>query len=547
MKHRSIFSAILVVLSMTVSYAQDPVTLYTKAMTAYQQKDYTNAAASFTQVFSLSGYGLQSNQLYDGACIYSLNGNFDEALRILHYLADNRFYSNYDHLSRDTDLEKMHDLPGWKPLLEKVIENKRTLPARTRARVRTELLKAKRLLIADNGQLWGEAIWTDNFLVLDPENNLYSIHPFPGSTGSDSSLYTAKAPPNTLSQTNSVQPYNGKDYAIITTGYLADSSATIIHEMFHVLQYSKVKLSGDAIPYLDNYDARQWLRLEYAALKNALQASREKRSLKLIRQMLEDALRYRKLRQSAYLSFLEKEIQIETLEGMANYTGYRLSSFPDKYERAIHEINQRELADTYTRPFPYATGLAYGILFDHLGLKWKTGLDHTYNFLDIYEKLAGKIDTADRLVTASNARSNYTEIHRQELNRKEENEKRIRYYTDMLINQPTLTVKLVNDTFSCSFNMNGTMTLEDKGTIYSRIKGEDRSGKNFGSFSTIDGKDTLGFAGILGSADRRKFVFPLPISIEGNIIKGEFYEIRLSDGWKVQKMNGKGDMEVVRE
>ena len=52
---------------------------------------------------------------------------------------------------------------------------------------------------------------------------------------------------------------------------------------------------------------------------------------------------------------------------------------------AISEINQREQAQTYTRPFPYATGPAYGLIFDYLKINWKTGLDTIYNFLKIYE------------------------------------------------------------------------------------------------------------------------------------------------------------------
>ncbi len=31
-----------------------------------------------------------------------------------------------------------------------------------------------------------------------------------------------------------------------------------------------MNLNGNAISYLDNYDAREWLRLEYQALRNAL-------------------------------------------------------------------------------------------------------------------------------------------------------------------------------------------------------------------------------------------------------------------------------------
>lgn len=71
---------------------------------------------------------------------------------------------------------------------------------------------------------------------------------------------------------------------------------------------------------------------------------------------MKDAVIFRKERQQQYSKYLNDELEIETLEGLANYTGFVLSSYDNKYEKAIEEINQREEAKTYTRPFPYATG-----------------------------------------------------------------------------------------------------------------------------------------------------------------------------------------------
>lgn len=541
-----VWGSAFLLLGLTILNAQETISPYTEAMAAYEKKDYAKASSAFTAAFKKSGYKLSSSQLYDGACIYGLNQEYSQAFSLLNYLATSRFYSNIEHLSSDPDLEKLHALPEWKTLLQKVSDNKKNLPARNREKAKTELLKAKRILDEDAGKLWGENIWAQNLLVLDNDNTIYSLYSFPGSENTGSGLYIRKAPANTLSQTNSVQPYEDKDYAVVMTSYLNDSSATIIHELFHVLQTSKIKLSGDPVNYLDNYDAREWLRLEYQALRNALRAAQNKKKRTDIKQALEDALRYRKLRQTAYAAFLNKELQIETLEGLANYTGYKLSSVDDKYERAILEITSREQSPTYNRPFPYATGLAYGLLFDHLGLKWKSGLTHPYNFLQIYETLKKNIDTSRMLISEADQRNNYAAIHEQELARKQENEKNIAYYTDMLVNKPTLKVTVTDVKFSSSFDMNGTLALGDKGIVYSRIKGVDRSGKNFGNFTTLPGKEKLGYSGVFGLPGGLIFLFPLPYSIEGNLIKGEFYEIELHPGWTVKKINDKGDLEVVK-
>lgn len=543
---RLVWSSAFLLLGFTILKAQEAVSPYSEAMAAYEKKDFAKASAAFTKAFKKDGYKLTNGQLYDGACIYALNQEHARAFILLNYLAKDRFYSNLEHISTDPDLDKMRALPEWKSLLEKVSNNKKNLPARIREKIKPELLKAKRILDKDAGKLWGEKIWAENVLVLDNDNTIYSLYPFPGSENTGSGLYSRKAPANTLSQTNSVQPYEGREYAVIMTSYLNDSSSTIIHELFHVLQSSKIKLAGDPVGYLDNYDAREWLRLEYQALRNALKAAQNKQKKTVIMQMLEDALRYRKLRQAAYATFLDKELQIETLEGLANYTGYKLSTIADKYQEAILEIKRREQSPTYTRPFPYATGLAYGLLFDHLELKWKSGLSHPYNFLQIYETLSARIDTSETQVREANQRNNYAAIHEEELIRKQENEKNLAYYTEMFVTRPTLKLTVIDNRFSCSFNMNGTLTLGDKGIVYSRVNGVDRSGKNFGNFITLAGKEKLGYSGVLGLPGGLVYLFPLPQSIEGNLIKGEFYKIELHPGWAVKKINDKGDLEVVK-
>ncbi|MFV0387166.1 MAG: hypothetical protein ACK5NT_00285, partial [Pyrinomonadaceae bacterium] len=300
--------------------------------------------------------------------------------------------------------------------------------------------------------------------------------------------------------------------------------------------------------YLDNYDAREWLRLEFQALRNCLDAIDHKKKKSEISQYLEDALRYRKLRQTKYKVFLEKELELETLEGLANYTGFKLSTMEDIYKSAIAEISQREGAQTYTRPFPYATGVAYGLIFDFLKIPWKSGLTHTYNFLQIYEQSKQKnILVTDEQVTKANARNNFAEIHSEESERKTDNDRNIAYYVDLLSTKPTLSVKLADRfNYGMTFNMNGTIELPSLGTVYSSISGRDISGKNFGTFRTLADHATLGDAGILITDDDYVF-FPTPFKTDGNKIIGETYEIALNDGWMVEKADSKGNFVIKKK
>ena len=536
----------------------DVDSLYSNAMKEYESKNYKKASTIITKIISASGYEISTGALYDAACIYSLNKEHQRSFKILNYLANNRFYSNLGHIKTDSDLFALHTFSTWKSLLKKIEENKKTQPQRTRVKIKTALLNAKKLLQKDDGNLWGKQIWHENVLFQDFENIIYSLQKLSISKTDDSILYFKKIPENTLSKTNTVQKYDGKQYATVLAQsyYLNDKGSTIIHELFHrlhfdILDSKNIKLKADPIVYLDNYDAREWLRLEYQALRNALKAIDSKEDRSKIEMHIKDAFLFRKVRQSKYKEFLKGEVEIETVEGLAEYTGIVLSDYPNKYLRAIKGIRERENASTYTRPFPYATGPAYGLIFDYLKLDWKIGLDKVYNFLEIYESKHLKTALVfDQIaIQKANKRNNYDAIHKEELARKVIFEKRIKYYTELLINKPTLQVTLVNREYSMSFNMNGTLVLKNKGIVYSGIKGRDSDGNNFGNFVVDPEKAKLGVTGVLKSNedDKTKYTFPLPIKIEGKKIVGEFYTIELNDGWKVVKKNAKGDLEIVKK
>lgn len=528
----------------------DIKTVYPKSMKEYELGHYKNAAEMFQIIIENYKFDeISITKLYNGACIFSLAEQNKTAINILNYLASKRFYSNYEHIMNDTDLNNIHSDSEWNKIIERISENKKTQPKRLRQKIKSELFKAKEILLADNGKLWGENIWSEDILVLDFDNTIYTIKPLLDGKTNDSILYYKKIPDNTLGFSNAAQKYNQKEYAVVLTNYLNDSSATIIHELFHILQHKHISLNGNPIQYLDNYDAREWLRLEFQALKNALGAINENKNKSEIEKYVSDALVFRKSRQSKYKEFFQNEIEIETSEGLANYTGFVLSNFANKYDKAISEINQREQAQTYTRPFPYATGLAYGLIFDYLKIDWKVGLDTTYNFLNIYEQkyLNRKINTDNSNIKLAQERNNYKEIHKQELDRKVKNEKIMQYYSEIFIQKPTLKVQLSDSLYGRTFDMNGTIILKDNGIVYSMIKGVDNSKNNFGNFSTIKGKEKLGVSGVLMSFDGKNYTFPLPLNIEKNKIIGEYYIIELNEGWEVVKINKKGDMKIIKK
>lgn len=520
---------------------------YESAMKAYDAKNYSQASIHFTDLLNHLGAEASESLLYNGACIYALNNENERAIEILKQLAESHFYSNLEHIATDPDLERIREAPEWESILKRIEKNKETRPQRLRESIKTKLFNAKKLLQTDGGKFWGVPIWSEDLLVLDYDNTIFSLKKLPNSKTEDSVIYYKTIPENTLSFTNSAQEYEGNRVAVVLADNMDDESATIIHELFHLIQLKARSFRGNPVDYLDEHMARQWLRLEFVALRNALAAADESAKEEAER-YLADALTFRKLRQSDHQSSLQAELEIETLEGMANFTGFALSSHENKFKKAIKEIRFREMSATFTRPFPYATGPAYGLLFDYLEFDWKSDMTTVYNFLEIFERQKGhELATDKDTLDQAKARNNFPTIYEQEQRRKIEHEKNVKFYTRLLVNQPTLRASLNdgNSSFSVSFNMNGTLALDGHGTVYSSVKGVDVSGENFGSFETIAGKDQLGVSGIL-SRTRKEFIFPIPIKIEGKKIIGETYTIQLNEGWEVKKINQKGDLEVVK-
>ena len=512
---------------------------------AYEKGAYKEAAKEFDKVYQEYSFLLPDNELYNGACIYALNEEIKMAFEILEYLATFTNFSYLNHIVEDTDLDNLHNEPQWEKIINQI--KHKNLPIAEKAK--EELLKAKIILETDNGKLWGEQIWDDRILAIAADNSVYALTPFAGSSQVANGMFYAKLPANTFSFVNTTQKYDNQQYATVREDYLSDNSATIIHEFFHILQSKHRTFHGLPIEYLDHYDARLWLRLEFQALRNCLNNIVKNQDKKLIDDYLQDAIVFRKMRHKGYEEFLQRELELETLEGMAEYTGYVLSTYPNKYERAIKELNQRENSNSFTRMCVYATGLAYGLIFDHLKIDWKQGLDFVYNFEQIYETkyLKQELLLSEQLVEKAKDRNNYTEIHQQETERKTTAERRISELRRQLVEEPTLSVTLKDPSIRKSFEANGTVFIDGAGMSYTTmVEVTDASGgKNFGSFkfSTLNLPERI--TGVLERDGT--YIFPLPFKQEGNKIIGDTYEIILNERWGVKKKNDKGDFEIVRE
>lgn len=96
----------------------------------------------------------------------------------------------------------------------------------------------------------------------------------------------------------------------------------IAHELWHRIQ-GQLGLPGCSPPndHLDTRDGRTWLRLEWRALREALTRTGQQRVLAVT-----DALAFRAYRRSLCPGAADTERAMEMHEGLAEYTGVRLSA-----------------------------------------------------------------------------------------------------------------------------------------------------------------------------------------------------------------------------
>jgi len=118
---------ILGLLIFNISFAQDQekyTELVKKADSLYQTKNYKESGEKFSEAFvALCNKGYV-NDRYNAACSYALAKEIDSSFVQLFKIAENGNYSNYSHITVDTDLDNLHADKRWNKVLEKVKANK---------------------------------------------------------------------------------------------------------------------------------------------------------------------------------------------------------------------------------------------------------------------------------------------------------------------------------------------------------------------------------------------------------------------------------------
>lgn len=306
-----------------------------------------------------------------------------------------------------------------------------------------------------------------------------------------------------------------------------DRAALMAHELWHRIQADiGLPASNPANAHLDSAEGRIWLRLEWRALTAALAAASEPRRIAIA-----DALLFRAHRRSLFSDSAREENGLELNEGLAEYTGVKLSgrSVSAMVEHVRGKLLHQEQADTLMRSFAYASGPAWGLLLDESSPTWKKGLKPGDDLAATLQRALSITLPPGSSNEAQTRAKHYdgdaliaAERERDAKRRQRQAELRAR-----LVEGPVLRLPFRN--MNIEFDPNNIESLDGVGSVYSSLRITDQWGILTASSGALIGKEW----GWLQVPVARDSIDPP--------LRGDGWTLKLNDGWKPKPGARTGD------
>jgi hypothetical protein len=306
-----------------------------------------------------------------------------------------------------------------------------------------------------------------------------------------------------------------------------DRGRLMVHELFHRVQPQLgLFLNDQQAPHLDTPEGRYWMQLEWRALARALDSSGAAQTAAIA-----DALAFRRARRDAFQGSAEIERVLEINEGLAQYTG-TVVVYPETQNAAADaakQLAQAEKNPTFVRTFPYPSGAGYGVLLDQLSPGWPRRFKPT----DDLGQLLMTTARVDPTIAVDEAAARYDgpALRVAEAKREEARQIRLAELRKRFVEGP---VFILPESRNNSFVTTGMTPIPDAGTVMPTF----RATAEWGSLEAD---------AVLMAPDRSKLTVPGPAKIDGSLITGNGWTVKLTPGWIVRPGPRAGDFEVVRQ
>lgn len=412
-------------------------------------------------------------------------------------------------------------------------------PSIDTAKARQYFAEAKALSDRDNGALWKVPL-CGPLLFVDPETRsaVANQADAEGKLKALDGVFAGTAPPE-LGVANTATKWAGVEWTMVMWPlpiYKQPRLRLVMHECFHRVQASIGLPPTDAQNgHLDSLAGRIWLQIEWRALEHAFWQQGEER-----KRDVADAVYFRNYRRSLFPAAAKNEDALEMNEGLAEYTGFKLSTSSPE-EHAVQVAAWLRSAPTrtpsYGRSFAYTSGPAYGGLLDAAGINWRTGLTPSTNLGQLLAQAYGvqisaSPDKAEGMRRAE--RYNGGEVIAIETENEAKHQARIAEAKKLFVDGPILVLP-VGEKFNYVYDPNMVLALDDKLTLY-QYEGEIDVTDEWGMLKTS--------IGVVLARENGKVVraqVPAPTDATKTPFAGKGWTLDLKPGWELAPEGRPGD------
>jgi hypothetical protein len=274
---------------------------------------------------------------------------------------------------------------------------------------------------------------------------------------------------------------------------------------------------------MDEKEARLWIKLEWKALRKAINSDGDERQL-----AIRDALIFRGSNRELYHKYAGDENKFETYEGLATFT-YTLLCTNSREEfksRLFENLDRVYSMQSYARSYGFIHGALYASLLYDKGFDLKTITINNFDLGNVVKELY-KIDLpAICRDVAGSLAVNYDieTINKEEEKRDTDIKESVDRQLSLFTNKPVVFLELESPSFD--FEPEDVHSLDSFGTLYNSIRVSDNWGK-----LTVDKGGCL-------VSNNLKFI---RITAKGfkadkKHIYGEGWHLTLNDDWELNQV-----------
>jgi hypothetical protein len=379
----------------------------------------------------------------------------------------------------------------------------------------------------DNGRLWGKNLYGPILLIDRKSRKITSNQPDnEGLLKGKDGIYTGLFPKE-LIILNAPVNFGGTLFAMVPLPDEEDSyriKSWAIRGLFHCFQQtSGIPHSFFNSANMDEKEARLWIKLEWKALRKALNSEGKERQL-----AIRDALIFRGSNRELYLKYTTDQNRFETYEGLSTFTYTLLcTNSCDEFKSRLFENMDRIYSmQSYARSYGFIHGALYASLLHQIGFDFRVIHSDNYDLGNTVKELYQiELPEICRDVAGSLA-VNYEidEINREEelrlANIKESLHKEVSIFTE----RPVVFLELESPYFD--FEPENIHSLDTLGTLYSSMRISDNWGK-----LTVDKGGCL-----VSNSLKYLRITAKGIKTDKSQIAGEGWILNLNSGWELVRI-----------